>query len=55
MKYHLPEGCQLQRYDDDLLLAGPDLDKVRYSEIRQSLPTEILHRLIGWRRIVVKR
>lgn len=51
MKYHLPEGCTIQRYDDDLLLIGPDLDKARYSEIRRTLPVEIVSRLIGWRRI----
>jgi len=54
MKYPLPDGCTVQRYDGDLLLVGPGLDRRRYSEIRRTLPVEILSRLIGWRRIVVK-
>lgn len=55
MKYPLPDGCTIQRYDGDLLLVGPGLDAARYLEIRQTLPPEILSRLIGWRRIVAKK
>jgi hypothetical protein len=53
-KYHLPKekpimNYRLKIYGDDVLIELTETDKGRVQEIKDSLPTEVRDRIIGYR------